>query len=293
MLVENAKTLLSDGKHRIALHDLLATETRSTAASLETGQFPVHTPASNEEFLSRVTRYENAIADLVKLQALLGYWSLASHETILTLAPKRLAAELRPESGLVIWNSLRWYPIHLLLYATGVTAVAAHRYENVRLILHAPVTDPDLIRGTSPLVRSVIRGLREVGGQFKALPGLERHRMPLNDHLFALLQPVLDELLFLGPDFEIVFDEFEVLLALEHAHLSWTDRSGVAWGPPGRFAWKFHSGDTASPFHRLVAEFEREGAAWHPIKAGLFQGSVDRFREVATEFGKRMGGLGW
>lgn len=291
-LVEDAKTFLSEEKHRIALHDLVAAETKKTAALLAAEKFPVQGAPSNEEFLSRVTRYESAVADLMELQALLGYWGGPPHEAALTLAPRRLADEVRPESGLVIWNALRWYPIFLLLYATGVAATAARRYDNLRLILHAPVTDPDLSRGRLPLVRSVVRGLREAGGQFKLLPGLDRHRVPLNDHVFALLQPVLDELLLLGTDYEAAFDEFEVLLALEHAHLYSSEPSGGAWGPPGRFAWKFHSGDMTSPFHRLLAESERDGAAWAPLRAGMFRGSVERFREIATPFGKMIAGLG-
>jgi len=293
-LIEDAKTFLSEEKHRIALHGLVATETRKIVPLLTVGQFPVQaTSYSNEEFLSRVARYEDAVADLMKTQALLGYWAGAPHEAVLTLAPRRLADDLTPQSGLVVWNALRWYPIHLLLYATGVAATAGRRYDNLRLILHATVTDPERSRGPLPLVRSVVRGLREAGSQFKLLPGLENRRTPLNDHLFALLQPVLDELLLLGTEFEVAFDDFEVLLALEHAHLSSIERSGGAWGPPGRFAWKFQSGDTASPFHRIFAEFERDGAAWPPIRGGLFQGSAERFREVATSYGQMIANLGW
>jgi hypothetical protein len=293
-LVEDAKTFLAEDKHRIALHDLVASETKRTATLLADGQFRVQgVPWSNEEFLGRVTRYEGAVADLIRLQALLGYWAGPPLEAALSLAPRRLGDDVKPESGLDIWNALRWYPMFLLLYATGVAATAARRYENLRLILHAPVTHPDASRGRLPLVRAVVRGLREAGGQFKLLPGLEKRYTPLNDHVSALLQPVLDDLLLLGADFEAAFDDFEVLLALEHAHLYSSESSGGAWGPPGRFAWRFHSGDMTSPFHRILAEFERAGTAWAPIRGGMFQGSVDRFREIATPFGKMIASLGW
>jgi hypothetical protein len=293
-LVEDAKTLLSEEKHRIALHDLVAVEARKTTAVLAIGQFPVQgSPWSSEEFLTRVTRYETAVTELIKLQALLGYWAGAPQEMALTLAPRRLADEVKAEGGLVIWNALRWYPILLLLYATGVAAAAARRYDNLRLILHAPVTDPELSRGRSPLVRSVVGGLRDADGQFKLLPGLENRRAPLSDHLFELFKPLLDELLLIGTDFESAFDDFEVLFALEHAHLYWSASSGRAWGPLGRFAWKFHRGDMTSPFHKLVAESDRDGATWLPVKAGMFRGSVERFREVVAVFEKTIASLSW
>jgi len=293
-LVEDAKILLSEEKHRIALHDLVVAETKKTAALLTAGHFPIQGAAgSNEEFISRVGRYETAVADLMKLQSVLGYWAGAMNEAALTLAPRRLADEVRPESGLVIWNSLRWYPIFLLLYATGVAATAARRYDNLRLILHAPVIDPERSRARLPLVRSVVRGLQDAAGYFKQLPGLENHRVPLNDHVFALLLTLLDDLLLLGTDYETAFDDFEILMALQHADLYSTEPSGRAWGPLGRFAWKFHSADMTSPFHRLLAESQRDGPAWPPIRAGMFQGSIERFREIATSFGKTITTLGW
>jgi len=134
-LVEDAKTLLSEAKHRIALHDRVVAETKKTAALLTAGKFPIQgADGSNEEFISRTGRYETAAADLMKLQALLGYWADAMNEAALAL----------------------------------------------------------------------------------------------NDHVFALLRTLLDDLLLLGTDYETAFDEFEVLMALQHADLSSTEASGRA-----------------------------------------------------------------
>jgi len=92
-------------QHRIALHDVVVAETKKTAALLTIGQFPVQGAAGfNEEFISRVGRYETAVADVMKLQALLGYWAGTANEAALTLAPKRLADEICPETGLVVWT---------------------------------------------------------------------------------------------------------------------------------------------------------------------------------------------
>jgi hypothetical protein len=56
---------------------------------------------------------------------------------------------------------------------------------------------------------------------------------------------------------QLVFDD---LMALQHADLYAAESSGGACGPLGRFAWKFHSGDMRSPFHRLLADAEKEGS---------------------------------
>src|SRR5438093_9773984 len=41
-----------------------------------------------------------------------------------------------------------------------------------------------------------------------------------------------------------------------------------------------------SPFHRLLADAERDRPVWVPIRTGMFEESLERFREIATSFGK-------
>jgi len=82
-------------------------------------------------------------------------------------------------------------------------------------------------------------------------------------------------------------------MALQHADLYAAESSGGAGGPLGRFAWKFHLGNLRSPFLRLLADAEKEGSTWAPLRAGIFQGSLERFREIATSFRKTVANLGW
>jgi hypothetical protein len=95
-------------------------------------------------------------------------------------------------------------------------------------------------------------------------------------------------LLFLGRGYEALFDRFEMLLALTYADLRNTD-----WGPPGRFAWKHSNRVADSPYNELLAEITREGNAWAPLKAGLFQGSKDRALEIANAYQARLDKLSW
>jgi len=94
------------------------------------------------------------------------------------------------------------------------------------------------------------------------------------------MQPILEDILFLGIRYEHLFDRFELLYALSYADL--TDRK---WGPPGRFGWKYsHTFGSPDPFTVLVEEAKREADQWPPVRAGMFRGSSQRFIEVAASF---------
>ncbi len=66
------------------------------------------------------------------------------------------------------------------------------------------------------------------------------------------------------------------------------------WGPIGRFGWKYsgrHSEE--NPFDDLVREAELQKADWGPLRAGFFNGSSERFAEIANGYRELLGGLTW
>jgi hypothetical protein len=89
------------------------------------------------------------------------------------------------------------------------------------------------------------------------------------------------------------FDRFEVLLALEHAEQYARERGGRAWGPIGRFGWKYQQIDNSSPLHMIISEAKAEGNSWPPLRAGLFRGSIERFNEIASQYSSLLAKLGW
>jgi hypothetical protein len=167
------------------------------------------------------------------------------------------------------------------MYSAGISALASHNYNALAAVLQTSV-QVESERKRLPIVVPTIDKLTELHDTFKLLPGHERHYVPRSEHLFKILQPVLEDMLLLGRAYEQYFDEFEVLLALTYANA--TDRH---WGPPGRFGWKqrWHS---ENPFNQVVEEARKKGNVWGPLRAGLFQGSIDEFSKTAEAFNEAL-----
>ena len=123
------------------------------------------------------------------------------------------------------------------------------------------------------------------------LGGYENNHLPISKYLLKILQPKLDDLLFLGKNYEYAFDTFEVFFALVVADMRQARDQGV-WGPVGRFGWKNREGDT-SPLGRVIAEARRMKDSWPPLRARLFGGNFERFNKVATEYAQLVGKLHW
>lgn len=293
-LIEKTKEFLSDSRYKIKLYDIFYQKLREVVSLLADDQFNTQGVSfSEEEFLQRIKLYEDIVKGIQSMSVCVAYWGSSDHYQLLSKTIARVCDNFSPESGLAVWLNLRWYPVFLLLYSAGISAVSANNYNALAAILTTKVQSPrntyETIEVTLPVGDATVN-LHDV---FKKLPGHDQHYVPRSEYLFKLLQPGLDDLLFLGRDYEQMFDRFEVFLALVHAELEYNLENRV-WGPLGRFGWKYKSRERSGDvYSEIVREANTLKDEWPPLKAGLFSGSIDRFLEVSSKFEELMKGLNW
>ena len=284
-MLDQLKDYLSEERHRIRLHDLVMEQLRRSQQRLGEEHFSTQDGGrvSGEEFADRLLRYENAMSDLLQMSVLLGRWTGPSQQNVVQQLVNVLAGQIESRGGLVLWLALRSYPMLLAMYIAGIAALEGSNYCCLKTLFGTEVPDHTRSRSDSvTVVQATTIAMLDIArtDAFKLLPGHERHYTPQSEYLFKRVQPFIDDILFTGGRYEDLFDRFEILYAL-----TYSDFSGRDWGHPGRFAWKYCSrmGDT-DPFTSLVDEANREGQDWGPVKAGLFQGSPERFQEVAKRY---------
>ena len=262
MVTEQVKEYLSEQRFRIKLHELVAGEVRKVLIATADDYFPPTGSWSVDEFQKRLNSYETALSDLLRVQALIGYWAEPFQQSVLTLPTTRLGERLKLAGGFTAWLNLRWYPSLLLLYSGGIAAVASRKYDNLRELMFSRVSDRETTQNRDfRLIRVVAREMNTLTDAFTQLPGYERRYTPRSEYLLKFLQPLLEDELFLGTGYEALFDRFELLYALEHAYER-KQEGETTWGPVGRFGW------THSSFQGLIDEAEKEDAEWGPVKAG-------------------------
>lgn len=226
---------------------------------------------------------------------MLARWGEADQLNLLEKIFARIAETEKPTGGTVLWLRLNWYPILLLMYSAGISALSANRYDALRVSLLAPVNTGRRWLGEQipPIIVPVVSELTEIVELFKMLPDMERKYVPRSEHIFKKLQPVLEDQLFLGRSYELLFDDFEILLALSYANERDEDPRAHVWGPPGRFAWKERGRGDDPVYSNFVARAKAEGESWGPVQAGLFKRSADQFSEIADAYGTLLRRIHW
>lgn len=248
--VARAKRYLSSPEYQIDFHDLMHRETERVARAIFSKAFPVNgIEPSGVALASRMVEFENISSVLLPLAATAAYWSRPEHYPVIVNCLRLLVEDPDPPNGLVVFLGLRRYPALLFLYAAGLGAVAAQKYELLLRLLDERVK-PERYGAAGPLI-SLFHQYKVMEHDVqKLIPGREREFTPLSNHMEKCLRPVLFEYIPGDLAWERAYDWFEYLLGLLHCFRTedWPSieqkisegkaEEVRAWGPPGCYAWR-------------------------------------------------------
>jgi len=287
--VETVKRYLTEPRHRIRLHDLIHEETEAVYNELVSERFSTRVGpfkdenCARETFRQRMHQYEALLERLMAMLAALSYHDTGENAYLLTRCIERTIHSPR-RGGVTILLDLQHYPALLLVYALGISALAAKQFGNLASTLREPEYH-DQARGEKmPAIsklcaRSVFQRTSEWVPRSKPQVVFT----PVSNYLFNLLRPAARDYLPDDTKYEETFDTFEYLSTLTYMDL-------VRYGSPpqGRFIWRYiqpFEGFTEETWERSPpAEFARveleKGVDGELLGAGFFGGSVDRFKEI-------------
>jgi len=276
--LEQLEEYLTDPAKQAKVRNLVLGEARKLYAAL-----------NDEEFLKKDAdqRYAAIVERMDEYEELTGpflqLFAAGCHsgpEWLQPLWPEALTIVANPvdrRGGAESLLHLRRYPALLLLYAGGVAAVAGGNYGNLAALLRRTQ-----VRSYGPTY-SVTFGLAQ--GRIvdsydeKHLREKGWHRMPFNAHIVNVLREPLSQFVHNEDNYMETFVRFEYLFAL----FSESEDNGLI---PGSFTWESEQYRGLQRYPRTSvwivgdteAELNQMGADWPPLKSGVFEGPVERFR---------------
>lgn len=278
--ISKVKSAIASPNGSIELHDLLAAEVRRFLALTAEDNFSLSGVFSAEEFSKRLIKYEESVGDVSLMLACVAHWGQSVNVSAFKKILARSADRLEMQGGNSVWLALRKYPIVVELFNSGISSVNAGRFDWLNTLFETRLEVRDGRKHSMSLVLLASETILEFNrsNAFKLLPGHEKFKTPVSEYLYKILQPGLDDCLFLGKSYENDFDRFEVFLSLAASDAAMQEDGG-SWGPLGRFSWKAERG--RSPFGEVVEEADRLKLSWPPLQAGMFGGSYERFKKAA------------
>jgi hypothetical protein len=252
------------------------------------------TQLAGGEIAEQLPRYEALSETLMALFATGCRWSAPGEHQPWVNALERLSSLPVPDGHRVqpgFKVNLYRYPALLSLYAGGIAAVAARRYDILAALL-VEGSALDYYNNKVPMVLAVNAwGVLEIDIA-KTIPGWDGW-LPFNQHLCS--NPQLRESLreFLPEDhqYDAGLDRFEYLLDLVYWDLFSTTFDGN-WAPASCFAWRDRNRDwdpkRMPVVQQLEEEIQSEGVNWSLLRTGLFSGSLERLISTAQAYNQSL-----
>ena len=273
---------LPDDKYRIQLDGLLMQEANKVYKELSSESFSMNAAFNVEEYRNRVQSYES-ITEILRHLFITGcYYGGKNHEELWVRCLERVIVPLEVRSGFPHWIGLRRYPALLLIYAGGISSLVAGSYNNFATLLTKP--EEFHLDKNLPLILSLAPNKVMKEDLAKRMFQTERAgNTPVNNHLEQVLREPFREYLPDDEQYRRFFDRFEYLFALVYVDLFEKKKNRI-WGPVGCFRWRNRDEPERYIMTEIEQESTEEGDNWPPIKAGLFDGSVERFQHIKKEF---------
>ena len=274
--VATVKRYLAEPRHRIRLHDLVHEETERVYQELSSERFETDINDLTEEaYQQRMREYVALMERLAAMLAALSYHDTGENSYLLTRCIERLTQVPRQEGDDAL-TKLQYYPALLLTYAAGISAIAAKHFHNLAAILKEPKYRESPHDDKKPAIKKLKVEWVFKNNNWVPRQNAERGYTPANDYLFDLLRPALQDYLPEDAGYEETFDTFGYLLAL-----TYLDIVSERFAPNVRSGWCYTGANwDRSPLAEFVRKGLEQGSEWGLLKAGFFNGSIERFKEV-------------
>ena len=266
--VDRLERFLSEPRYLIQLSKLISQSVASLAESISGDRFDMREPyPATESVTRRIRAYESECSVLLSMAAVGSRWAESDHWRFWQEALTRLAS-IQKTNGLGIWINLQLYPAALLLYTLGIGAVYSQKLDFLNFLFSTLVRQKN--GDQWPVVEFLPRFALDGRDAKQFLAGMERRLAPLSDWLHETLRKHLANLSLDEEQYTMIFDEFEILLALGCGY-SWSDRIRGYSAPLGAFMYR---DNTKRIFQDILESIEQQREESPYVKSGIFGDSV-------------------
>lgn len=285
--VASVKRYLVDERHRIVLRDLISLETERLVDHLsDSSRFPLNMPRGTNDLVNRTKQYQAVSETLLSLMITGCYWGKPEQSYLWRDCLQRITNCSESDNGINSRTNFLLYPDLLLVYAGGIASIASNRFYNLFAILEGPVLQG---RFSDKRIYQKVQMIEVFKNDLaKQLPGLEKQYTPGSDHLWKSLRKPLHEYLPGNMEYDEAFDRFELFFALTYVNRALDDPMApedMMWGPVGCFGWRCRDRYGQNSLLKTIKdEVNKQGQGWEPLRAGFFDGSLERVKTVCDRF---------
>jgi hypothetical protein len=295
LAIATTKKYLSEEKYRIKLNDLVSEEIQKVYCELFSERFAnIENNLTNETFQQRLHAYEELLTILIGILNTIVYFDKGKYSDLITMSIERLVPQ---KSTLRERFSFNRYPLLILTYSIGIIALERKNYKDLAaLLLYSYFRDDDVKSHIITIINPQSLFADKWIKWLPNYPDTGTPYTPVSDYLNLYLKKVVIDYLPDDSKYEDIFDIFEYLAGLIYVDLMFEDVSSEnIIFPIGRLVWRYYkwvSRERHLPINDFTKNGLKQGQEWPLLKAGFFNGSVERFEKCRESYENKLKKIG-
>lgn len=244
LFINELKELLSDSKNYIKVNDIINEEIRIFLSEFSKEKLNLNS-ITDDIIKSRVHNFEKITINLLNAIILLTYYGGEKYINLI----KKIIYRVYPTgkfSGSTVAISLLYFPTVTLVYAILITALESENYNIIKEILNTnenKVDTSNYYNDSDNLITNLFSKISYSSSSFKIFSPDQNYLYPMNEYLHKYLQPIIDDILFIGDNYNDQYTNAELLISIFVAIEKYITSQTNIWGPTGRYIYILNYGN--------------------------------------------------
>ena len=244
LFINELKELLSDSKNYIKVNDIINEEIRIFLSEFSKEKLNLNS-ITDDIIKSRVHNFEKITINLLNAIILLTYYGGEKYINLI----KKIIYRVYPTgkfSGSTVAISLLYFPTVTLVYAILITALESENYNIIKEILNMnenKVDTSNYYNDSDNHITNLFSKISYSSSSFKTFSPDQNYLYPMNEYLHKYLQPIIDDILFIGDNYNDQYTNAELLISIFVAIEKYITNQTNIWGPTGRYIYILNYGN--------------------------------------------------
>lgn len=237
LFANDLKKLLSDEKNYIEVNDLINKELKIYISEFNKEKLEL-SGIDEDKFRIKIKTIEKNIENLLTAVILITYYGDSRYNKMI----KKIIYRVFPTgifSGQTIAISLLYIPTLILIYGIIITSLESEKYDVLKEIINMTdnkIDSSHYYRDTDSLLINLFNRVNEVSSSFNYLFPDQNYKYPMNEYLYKYLQPIIDDILYVGDEYSDKYTNTEIIISIAYAVKNYNEKEYV-WGPMGRYLY--------------------------------------------------------
>lgn len=278
--IETLKKLVADNRNKIKVNELVNGQAQIILKRLEE-HMKIYGTYDEGRFYKKVKSINEEINSIIKSIIILVYYGQEDYINIVT----RIIEKFAPVgyfSGCKEDAIAKYYPCLLMFYVAIMAAIESRNYDILRKIINITKRLKNYSSMESDNLLSVISyEMYTISGAFQNINEKKDYRYPFSEYVYELIQPLMDDELFLGEgDYKNLFCNCEILVSIWNAIEKYNKNSDYIWCIQGRFCYAINESN--------ISGFDIRALEIYPVIEALkiFDSLGDKKEEFITKYNK-------